>query len=125
MVSVHMDEAPGVSAGYRRVSVWPVFVAVSIPLAEVGILFGLLPVTVGALMLFGLSVAGLATETGFARSLWRGLAGVSVPLGALGWLFTSGIIGLPIRGVAIAAAAGLLLLGAVLGEYVIPPPARV
>ena len=120
-----MDEAPGVTAAYRRMSVWPVFVAVSIPLAEVGILFGLLPVTVGALMLFGLSVAGLATETGFARSLWRGLAGVAVPLGALGWLFTSGLIGLPIRGLTIAAAAALLLVAAVLGEYVIPPPAQV
>ena len=120
-----MDEATGVTAASCRVSVWTVFVAVSIPLAEVGILFGLLPVTVGALMLFGLAVAGLAAETSFARSLWRGLAGVAIPLGALGWLFTSALIGLPVRGLTILAAAGLLLVAAVLGEYVIPPPAQV
>ena len=96
-------------------SPWPVFVALGIPIAEIGILFDLLPVAVGGLLLFGGSAAGLATEAGYAKTPWRALVGAAIPFTALGvgFLFTS--IDLPNRGVAILAAAGILVAVAVAG----------
>ena len=63
-----MDEDPALSEGYRMASPWPVFVALGIPISELGILFDLFPVTVGGLLLFCGSVAGMAREAGYVRS---------------------------------------------------------
>jgi len=96
-------------------SPWPVFVALGIPIAEIGILFDVLPVAVGGLLLFGGSAAGLATEAGYAKTPWRALVGAAIPFAALGlgFLFTS--IDLPSRGAAILAAAGILVAIALAG----------
>ncbi|WP_348613055.1 DUF7541 family protein [Halobaculum rarum] len=73
-----MDENPGLSEEYRMVSPWPLFVALGLPIAEVGILFGLVPLAVGGLLLFCGSIAGILRENGYVSSTWRGLAGLSV-----------------------------------------------
>ena len=73
-----MDENPGLSEEYRTVSPWPLFVALGLPIAEVGILFGLVPLAVGGLLLFCGSIAGILRENGYVSSTWRGLAGLSV-----------------------------------------------
>ena len=73
-----MDENPGLSEEYRMASPWPVFVAVGLPIAEVGILFGLVPLAVGGLLLFCGSIAGILRENGYVSSTWRGLAWLSV-----------------------------------------------
>jgi hypothetical protein len=73
-----MDENPGLSEGYRMASPWPLFVALGIPIAEVGILFGLVPLAVGGLLLFCGSVAGILRENEYVSSAWRGLASLSV-----------------------------------------------
>jgi len=73
-----MDENPGLSEEYRLVSPWPLFVALGLPIAEVGILFGLVPLAVGGLLLFCGSIAGILRENGYVSSTWRGLAGLSV-----------------------------------------------
>jgi len=73
-----MDENPGLSEEYRVVSPWPLFVALGLPIAEVGILFGLVPLAVGGLLLFCGSIAGILRENGYVSSTWRGLAGLSV-----------------------------------------------
>ncbi|QZY00537.1 DUF7541 family protein [Halobaculum rubrum] len=73
-----MDETPGLSEEYRMVSPWPLFVALGLPIAEIGILFGLIPLAVGGLLLFCGSIAGILRENGYVSSTWRGLAGLSV-----------------------------------------------
>ncbi|MFB6251022.1 MAG: cox cluster protein [Halobellus sp.] len=110
-----MDAEPGLSEQYRMASPWPLFIALGIPIAELGILFNLLPLAVGGLLLFGGSVAGMATESGYARTPWRALVVVAVPLAALGAGFAFTPINLPNRGFAIVAAAAILLAAGLVG----------
>ncbi len=110
-----MEAEPGLSDQYRMASPWPVFVALGIPIAEVGIVFGLFPLAVGGLLLFGGSAAGMATEAGYAGTPWRALVGAAVPLAALGVGFAFTAIDLPDRGYAILAAAGILVAIAAAG----------
>jgi len=110
-----MDAEPGLSEQYRMASPWPLFVALGIPIAELGILFGLFPLAVGGLLLFGGSVAGMATESGYAQTPWRALVGVAVPLFALGFAFVYSGIDLPDRGLAIVAAGVILVAAGVVG----------
>jgi hypothetical protein len=120
-----MDEQPGLSEQYRRASPWPVFVALGIPIAEVGILFNLLPVAVGGLLLFCGSVAGMTDEAGYARSPWRPLLALAVVCFGVGAAFLyfdpqfPDAIGLADRGYAVVVAGALILLGGLLGPVVV------
>ena len=82
-----MEEQPGLSDQYRTASPWPVFVALGLALSEVGVFIGLFPVAVFGLILFGGSVAGILTESGYAERPWPPLLGVgsvlAVPAAAL------------------------------------------
>ncbi|WP_049985443.1 DUF7541 family protein [Halobellus rufus] len=118
-----MDAEPGLSDQYRMASPWPVFVALGIPIAELGIIFGLFPLSVGGLLLFGGSAAGMAFESGYAKTPWRGLFGVAVPLAALGAAFVFTAIDLPDRGIAIAAAAAILAAAGIAGTLFSPTEA--
>lgn len=68
-----MNEEPGLSDQYRRASPWPLFVALGLALSEVGVFIGVFPVAVFGLLLFGGSVAGILTESGYARRPWPAL----------------------------------------------------
>jgi hypothetical protein len=119
-----MDENPGLSDQYRRASPWPVFVALGIPISELGILFDVFPVAVGGLLLFCGSVAGMTQESGYAATPWRPLivmAGLCVAAGAA-LAFTD--LQYVTRGYAIIAAGVLMLAGAVLGPLVVQGDAR-
>jgi hypothetical protein len=109
-----MDENPGISDQYRTASPWPVFVALGVPLSEVGLLFGSFPIAVGGLVLFCGSVAGMAEEAGYAEQPW-GALGVLAAL-CLGLGLVVVVVGQPIRGYATAAAGVLLLAGGVAGR---------
>ena len=109
-------EAPGLTEQYTRASPWPVFVALGIPLSEMGILFGTAPVAVGGLLLFGGSVAGLLAESSYVASPWRALVVCAAGCFLLGGWFRFGGLGLVARGEAILAAGVLLLLAAVVGS---------
>ena len=111
-----MDDAPGLSDQYRTASPWPLFVALGLPIAEIGILFDLFPVAVGGLLLFCGSIAGMVQEAGYARTPWRALGGLAVCLYVLGGGFILSNLGLVTRGYAVIAAATILLLGGVVGE---------
>jgi hypothetical protein len=115
-----MEAEPGLSDQYRRASPWPLFVALGIPIAEVGIVFGLFPIAVGGLLLFGGSAAGMATEAGYAKTPWRALVGAAIPFAALGAGFAFTAIDLPTRGFAILAAAGILVAVAAAGTLFTP-----
>jgi hypothetical protein len=76
-----MEEQPGLSDQYRTASPWPVFVALGLVLSEIGVFIGLFPVAVFGLILFGGSVAGILTESGYVTRPWPTLVGVGVVLG--------------------------------------------
>jgi hypothetical protein len=81
-----MDEQPGVSDEYRLSSPWPLFVALGLALSEVGIVMNLLPISVGGLVLFVGSVAGIVQDAGYVSRPWGllgGLGSVLVVLGAV------------------------------------------
>ncbi|NHN49911.1 cox cluster protein [Halostella sp. JP-L12] len=128
-----MDEQPGLSDQYRMSSPWPMLVAFGIAIAEVGIFWPLAPVAVGGLLLLVGSLVGIIRETGYVESPWPLLAGFGVALVLIGAALFSysggafalnsvaestrsaGSIGL--RGVSIAIAGGLAVVGAVVGKY--------
>lgn len=128
-----MDEQPGLSDQYRMSSPWPMLVAFGLAIAEVGIFWPLAPVAVGGLLLLVGSLVGIIRETGYVESPWPLLAGFGLALVAIGAaLFTysggafavnsvaestrsAGSIGL--RGVSIAVAGGLAMVGALVGKY--------
>jgi len=78
-----MEEQPGLSDQYRTASPWPVFVALGLALSEIGVFIGLFPVAVFGLILFGGSIAGILTESGYADRPWATLLGIGGVLAAL------------------------------------------
>lgn len=122
-----MDDDPGLSDRYRMASPWPMFVALGIPVSELGLLFDVFPVAVGGLILFCGSVAGILQEAGYARTPWRALSALAVFLVAVGGAlvvtgFGGGADGLQMgtRAYALVAAGIILLAGGVAGELFVP-----
>lgn len=113
-----MDENPGLSDQYRMASPWPVFIALGLPIAELGILFGgdFFPVAVGGLLLFFGSVAGMLREAGYVETPWTALGASALLTFLLGVLFIYGGLELVQRGTAIIVAGGIMLAGAVAGR---------
>ena len=115
-----MDENPGLSEEYRRASPWPLFVALGLPIAEVGILFGLVPLAVGGLLLFFGSIAGILRENRYVSSTWRGLAALSLLVVALGvaiWYWDATTQSdLLVRAYSVLGTGVLMLLAGVGGE---------
>jgi hypothetical protein len=114
-----MEENPGLSNQYRMASPWPVFVALGVVVAELGLVFGAFPVAVGGLLLFGGSVAGILAEAGYVATPWRSLAVLGVLLGVAGAALAFSELGLVTRGYAVIVAAAFLLLGSVTGSVVV------
>lgn len=119
-----MDEQPGLSDQYRKVSPWPVFVAFGLVISEVGILFNLFPLAVGGLLLLCGSIAGMATEAGYVDTPWRalgGCAGILVVLGGVlvyaGSLPAAAGTRVDERGIAILVTAVIMALGTISGRY--------
>lgn len=81
-----MDDQPGLSDQYRMSSPWPIFVALGLVLSEIGVLFGIIPLSVGGLLLFAGSIAGILTESGYVTRLWRMLSGLGAALIVVGGL---------------------------------------
>jgi hypothetical protein len=115
-----MDEQAGLSDQYRMASPWPIFVALGIPIAELGILFDVFVVAVGGLLLFCGSVTGLLREAGYARTAWRPLAVFAVLLVAVGGVFAFTEVNLVTRGYAIITAGVLLAVAGIGGELLVP-----
>jgi hypothetical protein len=115
-----MDETPGLSDQYRTASPWPLFVALGIPISELGLLFGVFALAVGGLLLFCGSVAGLLQEAGYVDAPWRALGVMAAVLLVAGAGLVVGVPGFVTRGAAVAVAGGLLLVGGVAGELFVP-----
>jgi hypothetical protein len=126
-----MTEEPGLSDQYRKTSPWPVLIALGLPLSEIGVILGLYPVAVGGLLLLLGSIAGMLRETEYVQSPWPAFGGMSavlvvvgigvfvyvggsVALGGSGSLVEGGSLAL--RGLSIATAGVIGILGAVIGR---------
>ncbi|WP_226010267.1 DUF7541 family protein [Halomicrobium salinisoli] len=77
-------EEPGLSDQYSRASPWPLFVALGLTLSEVGVFIDIFPVAVFGLLLFGGSVAGILTESGYAERPSPALVALGALLGVAG-----------------------------------------
>jgi hypothetical protein len=98
----------------RRASPWPLPVVLGLVLAELGVLYGSLPVSVGGSLLLGGSVVGILRESGYAATLSRPALAVGGVFAALGGLVL-GFTGATDRGTyVVGAGAFLLAAGAVL-----------
>lgn len=119
-VTPGMDENPGLSDQYRMASPWPLFVALGLPIAELGLLFGIIPLAVGGVLLFGGSIAGMVTESGYASTAWRALVVVALFAVALGaaLVYADPVteVALAPRGYATVGSGLLMLLAGVAGE---------
>lgn len=89
-----MEDQPGLSDQYRMSSPWPVFVALGLVLSELGVLFGIIPLSVGGLLLLVGSVAGILTESGYTPNLWRVLGILGGALIVVGGILTATQLGL-------------------------------
>ncbi|QRV15933.1 DUF7541 family protein [Haloterrigena salifodinae] len=110
-------------------SPWPVLVAIGLAGSEVGIVVDLLPVAVGGLVLFAASVAGILAESdhvadplpvamGFGAVFALG-GGMLYALGTdtVAPAATDGLTGLTTRGLAIAIAGIVTVVGTVIVHY--------
>lgn len=95
-----MDDDPGLSDQYPTASPWPLFVALGLAIAEVGVFLGIFPVAVGGVLLLGGSTTGILRESGYVARPWRLLAAIGLAFAALG----GAIVGTQIDPGAISAA---------------------
>jgi len=79
-----MNEEQGLSDQYGRASPWPLFVALGLVVSEVGVFLGLFTVAVFGLVLFGGSIAGILTESGYTSRPWPTLLGFGGVLAVAG-----------------------------------------
>jgi hypothetical protein len=86
-----MADETELERGFAKTSPWPLFVAGGLAISEVGVVMALLPVTVGGLLLFVGSIAGILAETEYVASPWpllAGFGGLLVVLGGGIYLYT-------------------------------------
>lgn len=79
-----MSEQPGVSERFPTASPWPLFVALGFALTELGIILGFFPISVGGVLLFGGSIAGILTEAEYVAHLWKTMVYIALVLVGLG-----------------------------------------
>lgn len=137
-----MDESetvdPGLSDQYRKASPWPLFVALGFAISEAGVLFGVVPVAVGGLLLFGGSIAGIVREAGYAERPWPLLAALGVVFSVAGALVVGTQVGfaptidalvdallaptgVTLRGLSILGAGGIMVAVGVVATVLEPP----
>ena len=118
-----MEENPGLSEQYRKASPWPVFIALGVPISEIGLVFDVFPVAVGGLLLFCGCIAGMLQESGYVELPWGALGVMSVLLFVAGGavLYTNpGGVDLTLRAYALLATGGILLAAVVAGKLFVP-----
>lgn len=92
-------------------SLWPIPIAVGVTLSEVGVLFGLRPVSVVGLLLFVGAMAALLRESGFvARPEYAIVIQGVLLLGAGIALVAVDVAGMTVRGESIVLAGAVSLL---------------
>ena len=119
-----MDETPGLSEQYRKASPWPLFIALGVPISEIGLVFNVLPIAVGGLLLFCGCLAGMLQEAGYIDTPWRALGAMALLLVGLGGaiLYINPQVGadMTMRAYAVLASAAVIIAGVVAGTLLVP-----
>jgi len=119
-----MDETPGLSEQYRKASPWPLFIALGVPISEIGLVFNVLPIAVGGLLLFCGCLAGMLQESGYIETPWRALGVMAMLLVGLGGaiLYVNPQVGadMTMRAVAVLASGAVLVAGVIAGTLLVP-----
>ncbi len=119
-----MEETPGLSDQYRKASPWPLFIALGVPISELGLVFNVFPLAVGGLLLFCGCIGGILQEAGYVQTPWTALAvmsGLLVAAGA-GVLYGNPQVGvdLTLRAYALITSGAILLAAVVAGKLFVP-----
>ena len=119
-----MEETPGLSDQYRKASPWPLFIALGVPISELGLVFDIFPLAVGGLLLFCGCIAGMLQEAGYIQFPWTAMAVMA------GLLFVAGAgvlysnpqvsVDLTLRAYAFITSGGILLAAVVAGKLFVP-----
>jgi hypothetical protein len=119
-----MDETPGLSEQYRKASPWPVFIALGVPISEIGLVFDVFPLAVGGLLLFCGCIAGMLQESGYVEMPWSALSVMALLLFAFGAgiLYLDPQVGadMTLRAYAVLASGLIMIAGVVAGKLFIP-----
>jgi hypothetical protein len=119
-----MEETPGLSDQYRKASPWPVFIALGVPISEVGLVFDIFPVAVGGLLLFCGCIAGMLQESGYVDLPWTSLGVMALLLFVAGGAVLYGNpqvgVDLTMRAYAMIASGLILVAGIVAGKLFVP-----
>lgn len=105
-----MGESSEVQTTPARASPWPIPLVLGLTVAELGVVFNVLALSVGGVVLLGGSVVGIFRESGYAHTLWRPSLGVGAVFSAFGGLVLA-FTGADARG-AYLLGGGLLFLAA-------------
>lgn len=120
----------GVPGTEELMSAWPPFVALGLVVAEIGIVMNLVSVSIGGILLFGGSVAGILQDASMTETPWGslGIIGVLFALFGAGLWWTqldsmalADVLAvatsnpIAIRGEAILVGGILLVAGAIVG----------
>ncbi|MDL5363662.1 hypothetical protein [Halalkalicoccus sp. NIPERK01] len=118
-----MEEQPGLSDRHRKASPWPLFIALGLALAEVGVFLDLIAIAVGGLLLLVGSLGGILSEAGYAETPWPVVGALGLVLAVAGIVLTAiyplgggGALDLGFRAVSIAVAGLLCMGGSLLGR---------
>ena len=119
-----MDETPGLSEQYRKASPWPLFIALGVPISEIGLVFNVLPIAVGGLLLFCGCIAGMLQESGYIDTPWRALGAMALLLLVLGGaiFYINPQVGadMTMRAYAVLTSGAVLIAGVVAGTLLVP-----
>jgi len=119
-----MEETPGLSDQYRKASTWPVFIALGVPISELGLVFNVFPVAVAGLLLFCGCIAGMLQESGYVDVPWSALGVMALLLFVFGaavlYLNPLSRVDLTLRAYAMIASGGILVSAVVAGKLFVP-----
>jgi hypothetical protein len=123
------DATDEVADAKPSASLWPMFVAFGLAIAEVGVVLGVFVLTVVGFLAFTGSIAGILHESGYVDDPWRALAvlgavvlvaGTAVFALFGGTVGGAGFVGVPnavaYRGLSLVAAGAITLLAAGIGR---------
>ena len=119
-----MDETPGLSEQYRKASPWPLFIALGVPISEIGLVFDVLPIAVGGLLVFCGCLAGMLQEAGYIDTPWRALGVMALLLfgvgGAILAVNPQVDVDMTMRAYAVLASGAVLVAGVIAGTLLVP-----
>lgn len=121
-----MAEQQGLSDQYRKASAWPLFIALGLAIAEVGVVIDIVPITVGGLLLLVGSLAGILTESDYLATPWPFVGALGLVLAVAGIALSirypvggDSAINIGFRAISIAVAGVVCMGGSLLGRVVL------